>query len=150
MVPEPRDSRLHQFSLSTCSSSILPELIFRVHPSIGHSPLRSFRYAFPRFAVITIIRGKIEDIELPVEKVDVIISEWMGYFLLYESMMDTVLYARDKWLAPGGAIFPDQARIYFTAIEDAEYRKDKLDCQFSFASSSFVCEPCFFPGRLSG
>ena len=29
---------------------------------------------------------------------DIIISEWMGYFLLYESMLDTVLYARDKWL----------------------------------------------------
>lgn len=31
--------------------------------------------------VITVIKGKVEDIELP-EKVDVIISEWMGYFLL--------------------------------------------------------------------
>ena len=32
------------------------------------------------------------------DKVDVIISEWMGYFLFYESMLDTVLFARDKWL----------------------------------------------------
>lgn len=39
----------------------------------------------------------MEDVELP-EKVDVIISEWMGYFLLYETMLPTVLYARDKWL----------------------------------------------------
>lgn len=30
---------------------------------------------------------------------DIIISEWMGYLLLYESMLDTVLYARDKWLS---------------------------------------------------
>lgn len=29
-------------------------------------------------------------------QVDIIISEWMGYFLLYESMLDTVIYARDK------------------------------------------------------
>ena len=29
-------------------------------------------------------------------QVDVIVSEWMGYFLFYESMLDTVLYARDK------------------------------------------------------
>ncbi len=43
---------------------------------------------------ITIIRGKVEDISLPVEKVDIIISEWMGYCLFYESMLDTVLYAR--------------------------------------------------------
>jgi len=49
--------------------------------------------------VIEVIKGKIEEIELP-EKVDVIISEWMGYFLLYESMLDSVLFARDKWLKP--------------------------------------------------
>ena len=47
---------------------------------------------------ITFIRGKVEEIELPVEKVDVILSEWMGYFLFYESMLDTVIFARDKWL----------------------------------------------------
>ena len=35
-------------------------------------------------------------------QVDVIISEWMGYFLLFESMLDTVLYARDKYLTNGG------------------------------------------------
>jgi hypothetical protein len=33
--------------------------------------------------------------------VDVIICEWMGYALLYESMLDSVLYARDRWLGPG-------------------------------------------------
>jgi len=47
---------------------------------------------------ITLIKGKMEEVELPVEKVDIIISEWMGYFLLYESMLDTVLVARDKYL----------------------------------------------------
>lgn len=29
-------------------------------------------------------------------QVDVIVSEWMGYALLFESMLDTVLYARDR------------------------------------------------------
>jgi len=48
--------------------------------------------------VITVLKGKIEDIELPVAKVDIIISEWMGYFLLFENMLNSVLYARDKWL----------------------------------------------------
>ena len=33
---------------------------------------------------------------LDVNQVDIIISEWMGYALLYESMLDTVLYCRDK------------------------------------------------------
>jgi len=77
--------------------------------------------------VITIIGGKIEEVQLPVDKVDIIISEWMGYFLLYESMLDTVLVARDKWLAPGGLLFPDKASLYLCAIEDAEYRRSKID-----------------------
>ena len=55
-------------------------------------------------------------------QVDVIISEWMGYFLLYESMLDTVLVARDRWLAPGGVLLPDKASLWLVAIEDAEYK----------------------------
>jgi protein arginine N-methyltransferase 1 len=43
-------------------------------------------------------------VELPVEKVDIIISEWMGYFLLYESMFDTVIFARNKWLNKEGLV----------------------------------------------
>jgi protein arginine N-methyltransferase 1 len=53
---------------------------------------------------ITIIKSKVEEAVLPVPKVDIIISEWMGYFLLYESMLDTVLYARDKWLNKDGYV----------------------------------------------
>merc|ERR1712045_764197 len=76
---------------------------------------------------VTIIRGKIEEIALPVEKVDVIISEWMGYCLFYESMLDSVLYARDKWLAPDGLMFPDRATLYVCAIEDRQYKDDKIN-----------------------
>ena len=78
--------------------------------------------------VVTIIRGKVEEISLPegVEKVDIIISEWMGYCLFYESMLDTVLYARDKWLAPNGLMFPDRATLYVCGIEDRQYKDDKI------------------------
>lgn len=53
---------------------------------------------------ITVIKSKVEEAVLPVDKVDIIISEWMGYFLFYESMLDCVLYARDKWLNPDGIV----------------------------------------------
>lgn len=56
-------------------------------------------------SVITVLKGKIEEIELPVTQVDVIISEWMGYFLVYENMLNTVLYARDKWLVSSISVF---------------------------------------------
>jgi len=76
---------------------------------------------------VTIIRGKVEEITLPVDKVDIIISEWMGYCLFYESMLDTVLYARDKWLAEGGLMFPDKASLYVCGLEDRQYKDDKIN-----------------------
>lgn len=60
---------------------------------------------------IEVIQAPMEDVELP-EKVDVIVSEWMGYFLLRESMLDSVIVARDKWLKPDGAMFPSHATLY--------------------------------------
>mmetsp|Transcript_20463 Transcript_20463/g.23606 ORF Transcript_20463/g.23606 Transcript_20463/m.23606 type:complete len:402 (+) Transcript_20463:30-1235(+) len=76
---------------------------------------------------ITIIKGKVEEVVLPVDKVDIIVSEWMGYFLLYESMLDTVLFARDKWLAEDGILMPDRSVIYLTAIEDGDYKAKKIN-----------------------
>ena len=74
---------------------------------------------------ITLIQGKIDDIELPVEKVDIIISEWMGYCLFYESMLDSVIFARDKWLKPStGLMFPDKAKLYIRGIEDRKYKDE--------------------------
>ncbi|XP_075996055.1 protein arginine N-methyltransferase 8-B isoform X2 [Genypterus blacodes] len=77
-------------------------------------------------SVITIFNGKVEEVELPVEKVDIIISEWMGYCLFYESMLNTVIFARDKWLKEGGLMFPDRASLYVVAIEDRQYKDFKI------------------------
>lgn len=63
---------------------------------------------------------------------DIIVSEWMGYFLLYESMLDTVIMARDKYLKPGGLMFPDEATLYLAAIEDMEYKEEKINCGSRF------------------
>lgn len=64
--------------------------------------------------VIKVVHGMIEDVsseEVKPQSVDVLVSEWMGYCLLYESMLSSVLTARDKWLKPGGAILPDTATM---------------------------------------
>jgi len=78
--------------------------------------------------IVVIVKGKVEEIELPegVDKVDIIISEWMGYCLFYESMLETVLHARDRWLRPDGMLFPDKCSLYITAIEDRQYKDDKI------------------------
>jgi protein arginine N-methyltransferase 1 len=81
---------------------------------------------------ITLLQGKMEEVELPFPEVDIIISEWMGYFLLYESMLDTVLWARDRYLRKDGQglIFPDKATIFMAGIEDGDYKEDKIGCTF--------------------
>jgi len=67
----------------------------------------------------------MESVELP-EKVDVIISEWMGYFLLRESMLDSVLIARNKYLKEGGSLFPSHANMYLAPIRShGPYQKDQ-------------------------
>lgn len=50
----------------------------------------------------------------------------MGYCLFYESMLETVLYARDKWLKPGGMLFPDKCSLSICGIEDRQYKEDKI------------------------
>lgn len=74
------------------------------------------------------MKGKLEEAELPVQEFDIIISEWMGYFLLYESMLDTVLLARDKYLKKDGLMFPDTATLFLAAIEDQDYKEEKINC----------------------
>ena len=58
-------------------------------------------------SAITLVHGKVEEVVLPdgIEHVDIIISEWMGYCLFYESMLKTVTYARDKWLVSSLYLF---------------------------------------------
>ncbi|KAL3700084.1 hypothetical protein R1sor_018106 [Riccia sorocarpa] len=69
-----------------------------------------------RTGAITVVAGMIEELNssmpVPERSVDVLVSEWMGYCLLFESMLGSVLYARDKWLKPGGAMLPDTATMY--------------------------------------
>lgn len=78
--------------------------------------------------VITLVRGKIEDIcKNPeafgiTEKIDIIVSEWMGYGLLFESMLDSVLVARDA-LKPE-LMAPSQTTLVVSASDDSEYHNN--------------------------
>lgn len=83
--------------------------------------------------VVTVVCGKIEDVVLPFEKdeegkVDVIISEWMGYALLYESMLDSVLKARDLYLRKDGkgVVAPSQCRMMLALCDASEIVKERV------------------------
>lgn len=76
-----------------------------------------------------VIRGKVEDIQLPddITHVDVIISEWMGYALLYESMLDSVLRARDRFLRPdSGVMVPSQCQMMLGLCQATDIFKERI------------------------
>ena len=63
------------------------------------------------FNNVQFLKGRLEDIEMPFEKVDIIISEWMGYFLFFEGMLDSIIYGRNNYLKEGGLILPNRCNI---------------------------------------
>ncbi|KAM7299470.1 protein arginine N-methyltransferase 3-like [Ixodes scapularis] len=67
---------------------------------------------------VTLLKGRLEDIDLPMERVDVIVSQWMGYFLLFKGMLDTVLHARDHHLKPGGTLLPSRCDLFLVPLCD--------------------------------
>lgn len=74
---------------------------------------------------IEIINDTVETIKLP-EKVDIIVSEWMGYLLLFEGMFDSVKIAANKFLNPNGMLFPNLATFSIAGIYDRSIEFDKL------------------------
>ena len=75
--------------------------------------------------IINVYNCDVEDI-YDIEKVDIIICEWMGNFLLSNSFLKKVIYARDKFLVKDGLIFPDKATIYIAGIQDEQFKNDKF------------------------
>jgi len=91
--------------------------------------------------VIEVKFGKIEEIELP-EKVDIIISEPMGYMLFNERMLETYLHAK-KWLKPGGNMYPTKGDLYVAPFTD-----DALFMEH-FGRSNFWCQTSFYNVNLT-
>lgn len=58
----------------------------------------------------------MENVTLP-QKVDIIISEWMGFYMLHESMLDSVLIARERFLKSDGLMFPSHCTLYASPCE---------------------------------
>ena len=63
---------------------------------------------------------------MPVSHVDIIVSEWMGYCLLYEAMLDSVLWARDHYLVPHGLMVPSHTTLYIAPLTDPDYIADHI------------------------
>lgn len=67
---------------------------------------------------VEVINSKVEDVRPDsLEKVDIIVSEWMGFYLVHEGMLDSVLFARDNFLREDGLIFPSVAKLYISPCQ---------------------------------
>mmetsp|Transcript_11299 Transcript_11299/g.19324 ORF Transcript_11299/g.19324 Transcript_11299/m.19324 type:complete len:245 (+) Transcript_11299:3-737(+) len=51
----------------------------------------------------------------------------MGFYLLHESMLNSVIFARDKFLKDSGIMFPDTAQIYSGVVSMDKYYEEKID-----------------------
>ncbi|XP_043106756.1 histone-arginine methyltransferase CARM1 isoform X5 [Puntigrus tetrazona] len=91
---------------------------------------------------ITVLSEKIEEVCCP-EKVDVIISEPMGYMLLNERMLESYLHAKN-WLKPKGMMFPTQGDIHLAPFTDEQLYMEHQ------ARSNFWNQRCFYGVNLSG
>jgi len=69
---------------------------------------------------IKFIKGRLEDVPLEIDQVDIIVSEWMGYFLMFEGMLDSVIYARKNYLRPGGFLLPNRCNISVVGYGDRD------------------------------
>ena len=45
----------------------------------------------------------------------------MGYCLLYEAMLDSVIWARDNYLQPDGLMVPSHCALYIAPLSDSDY-----------------------------
>jgi len=80
--------------------------------------------------IITVLEGKVEEVEIN-EKVDVIISEPMGFLLVHERMLESYVAARDRFLKPGGLMFPTCGTMYMAPFTDtALYAEQMAKVQF--------------------
>ncbi|XP_077564886.1 uncharacterized protein LOC144180417 [Haemaphysalis longicornis] len=74
---------------------------------------------------VSVVWGTAEELELP-DRVDVLVSEWMGHFLLSEGMLESVIDARDRLLKPGGLMLPSRCHLYLAALNDPELHQEMV------------------------
>lgn len=100
--------------------------------------------------IIEVINSSIYDInsnDFDVE-MDIIICNWSGDFLIHNSLVKEVIYARDTFMKKNGFIFPDYAVLYFSGIENVNYKLNTINAwdniygiNMSCLKQESICDP---------
>jgi precorrin-6B methylase 2 len=75
---------------------------------------------------IAFYRGDSRSVVLP-EKVDVVISELIGHMAFEEGMVESLLDAKQRFLAPGGMIIPEKVRLQICLVSATELYQEAID-----------------------
>jgi len=88
--------------------------------------------------IVSVHHSKVETLQLD-EQVDIIVSEWMGKFLIKEGMLSSVLWARNRLLNPHtGIVFPQHASLYVSFLgHDVEWMFSHQQATLSSRMRSF-------------
>lgn len=87
------------------------------------------------------VHSKVEDVT-PAhldgnEMVDTIVSECLGVLLVHERMCESFLDARDRFLKPGGSVFPSAGTICLAPFEDKQLWNDTSNKAKWWLNSNF-------------
>jgi histone-arginine methyltransferase CARM1 len=85
---------------------------------------------------ICVIQARVEDTTLP-EKADIIISEPMGFMLIHERMLESYITARQRFLKPGGRMFPTRGDIICAPFTDAALHAEQTSKVLFWENTSF-------------
>ena len=101
---------------ASCVYAIEKSKISRV--AISHFKKKTYRNR------ISMHQCLAEDFTLGIDKADLVVSEWMGYFLIFENMLPSVLAIKENCLKEDGDIIPREASFhnvgYFGEHKDDE------------------------------
>lgn len=99
--------------------------VYAVDASNAVNIAQDLAYANGYSDKIQIIKGKIEEITLP-EKVDIIISEPIGFLLVHERMLESYVIARDRFLKLDGLMMPTTGSIVLAPFSDDLVHKEQI------------------------
>lgn len=93
-----------------------------------------------RLENVRLAESSAENLELQLEldtPVDLIISVFTGNFLLSEDLLPSLFLARDRFLAPGGQLIPDRARMVVAPVSVPGWYDQNVDCWADNSKTGF-------------